>query len=288
MSPLPRAALAALLMWGCLCGPDGASNMTPESSVASAYLSGQPSALSSEDRLFLDAADGRLLEGVLRPAPEASDAAGIVALLLDGRPTGLQVQDARFVPWEPSKILAIDPEGRLVLRPLAPGGPEVVLSEGAQPGFDLSTACRCALFVRGEADQGALMRVDLDDRKVTTLAEDVSPVWLPALSPDGSSVAFVSGRDGEAALWRLRLSGGAPERWTAAGLPFPEGPDRILHTGGGLLFAQAGVVHHIDTAGRVTSRTGLAAPRWVSRPVTLSFGAGRPMGPAEAAAELTR
>ena len=284
MRRLPRVCLVGLLAWSCRCGPDDAVNMTPES--LSGNEANSSAALTADgSRLFFDASAGHLLEGSLLPAPEDADPAPVSSLLLDGKPTGRLVLDARFVPWEPSTLLVIDAQGRLSL---GEADPPVVLAKDVQPGFDLSPACRCAVFVRGEADQGVLMRLGLDDRKVTILSDDVSPVWLPAVSPDGSEVAFVSGRDGEAAIWRMPLSGGAPRRWTDAGQPFPEGPDRMLFTESGLLFAQAGVVHHLDERGHVTSRAGLAAPRWAERPRIVSFGQGRPMGVKEAITEVRR
>ncbi|NJN83055.1 MAG: SH3 domain-containing protein [Caldilineaceae bacterium] len=62
-----------------------------------------------------------------------------------------------------------------------------------------------------------LYRVDVASGAVTRLTNDGANDGLPAVSADGSQVAFISDRDGSWAIWRIPANGGAAELVTATG-----------------------------------------------------------------------
>jgi hypothetical protein len=271
---LRRALVLGLttLTLGCNCGP--AEAPTAHGRLAQAYTG----------RVLFDAQEGHTLEGQTLPAAEDSDEAPKHRLFIDGVDTGRVVREARYFPGNPSRRLVIDAAG--VLGHEGPG-PFAPLAEEVLPGFDLAAACRCVVFVRGEAYEGKLERLSLDELRVETISDGLAPLWLPAVSPDGREVAVVSGHDGEAAIWRLPLTGGPAVRVTAAGQPFPEGPAPMLWTEAGLFFYAQGASYFTSLSGATRRGPGLAPPRWVERPARLQFGDGPPRSAADAARELT-
>ncbi len=64
-------------------------------------------------------------------------------------------------------------------------------------------------------------------RPVTTL-----PGWEvdPAVSPDGSLVAFASNASGSADIWLVEAAGGEPRQLTDVGVPQAEAPDDLSPT----------------------------------------------------------
>ena len=57
-----------------------------------------------------------------------------------------------------------------------------------------------------------LYRLDIATRAVTRLTDNIAQDGLPAVSPDGRYVAFMTDRDGYWSLWYVPVDGGSPAR----------------------------------------------------------------------------
>jgi TolB protein len=57
-----------------------------------------------------------------------------------------------------------------------------------------------------------LYRVEVADGSVTRLTDDAAIDGLPALSPDGSRIVFLSNREDAWALWTIPAAGGIAQR----------------------------------------------------------------------------
>ena len=138
---------------------------------------------------------------------------------------GTQLGEALLVSWESS-----DPE---IMRPtvsglvaLAPGRVVVTAAQRSSQGT-------LSLFVLGDliiavktASGSAILTVSLSTGERYTLLNEVAESWDPSLSPDGTTIAFASTRDGRPRIWLMdadgrnirRLAGG---RSGVLGLPIP-------------------------------------------------------------------
>lgn len=77
---------------------------------------------------------------------------------------------------------------------------------------------RLALTLRGELEDDAETAIALtnEDGTLSVLADGAGIDDRPAVSPDGKTVVFVSGRTGIASLWRTTLEGAEPVQLTNA------------------------------------------------------------------------
>ena len=67
-----------------------------------------------------------------------------------------------------------------------------------------------------------LYRVEIDTGSVQRLTSNPANDGLPAVSPDGRQVAFLSNRNGRWGIWLANLSGGAPRRATSIDGAIPD------------------------------------------------------------------
>lgn len=244
---------------------------------------------------WLDAVPGHRLTGVSRDdAPENSDLPDLLRVSRDGAFLG-RYRDARFVPGRADALLVIDEENRLLR--IDGGHRREVLDHDAQPGFDVSAACGCVVFVRGQGNGSQIVRVGVGGGAPDVIASEQGAAWLPVVSPAGDEVAFLSDRTGFGSWWIVSLKGGAPRQITNLNArsisdlaPAPEGPDRPVWAGSWLVFEHDGVTHAVSVSdGKAAwSRAGLGAPRWQERDRQLSFGEGRPLPVDQALREAVR
>lgn len=62
-------------------------------------------------------------------------------------------------------------------------------------------------YVRGRAPSLEVARAHVTRGEVSQLTQDMAPAWLPALTPDGGAVVFVSGANGRPRLYRVDRGG---------------------------------------------------------------------------------
>lgn len=62
-------------------------------------------------------------------------------------------------------------------------------------------------YVRGRAPSLEVARAHVTRGEVSQLTQDMAPAWLPALTPDGGAVVFVSGVTGSPRLYRVDRGG---------------------------------------------------------------------------------
>ncbi len=97
-------------------------------------------------------------------------------------------------------------------------GPDIVSKQHALTGFDVSPDGETIVFARREVRDGKyvahLWRVSTAGRRPERLTSAKAVDGAPRISPDGSSVLFVSDREGakKSQAWVLPLGGGEPRR----------------------------------------------------------------------------
>lgn len=186
-----------------------------------------------EPESLLDARDdGARLFGTVLAAPLGGDPERILRLRATGPDaslaralTGRRVLDARFAG---DGVVTLGTDH--VLRYLAADG-EMALDAQAQP--PLSVAGARVAYARGEMPFFELARADVRTAAVDALTEDLGPVWSPALSEDGASIAFVSSASGHPRLMRLDADGALS---TLASPRFPTSPRTPRWIGSTLTF----------------------------------------------------
>jgi Tol biopolymer transport system component len=77
-----------------------------------------------------------------------------------------------------------------------------------------------------------LYQVEIDSGSIKRITNNPANDGLPAISPDGGQVAFLSNRNGRWGIWTIGLSGGAPRlvwsidsaipNWLAQGIDWAE------------------------------------------------------------------
>ncbi len=197
-----------------------------------------------EAQLDERAADGARLFGAVLAAPLGGDPERVLRLRAAGPDealtralAGRRALDAHFVD-EGVVILGTDH----VLRYVA-GGIETELDADAQP--PLSVAATRVAYARGEMPVFALAIADVRTGAVETLADELAPVWSPALSEDGRSVVFVSSATGRPRLARLDADGAIT---LLASARFPTSPRAPRWLGSTLTFEDEGGLVTIDVA----------------------------------------
>ncbi|MFO0682343.1 MAG: hypothetical protein U0234_09845 [Sandaracinus sp.] len=161
-----------------------------------------------EPEALLDArSDGARLLGIVLAAPLGGDPERVLRVRAERLEpalveslAGQRVLDARFA-GEGVVMLGVDH----VLRFFSPEGEGTAIDAQAQP--PLSVAGARVAYARGEMPFFELARADLATGAVVTLTEGLAPVWSPALSEDGTAVAFVSSASGRPRLMRLEPDG---------------------------------------------------------------------------------
>jgi hypothetical protein len=92
---------------------------------------------------------------------------------------------------------------------------------GISPFFSWTPDSRSLIFNAGSSTAGydarEIFRVDADGAGLTQLTRDNDEKWDPALSPDGSKIAFSSYRDGNNSVYVMNADGSGQARLTDNG-----------------------------------------------------------------------
>lgn len=99
-------------------------------------------------------------------------------------------------------------------------------------GFPADTVGNLAVIMSEQEGDWEVYVTSLDGRWITNLSRDPRAIdGLPALSPDGTWVAFVSNRGGEWAVWAAPISGASAQRLFAlpAGAAWDANSEEWLH-----------------------------------------------------------
>jgi hypothetical protein len=261
-----RKAVSALLAVGLLTlvGCDK-GEPTPDDS-ANANAQTQSSALTSAEapaasKLLAVYGDWSL-RGTLQPVPENSDAAPRYAttLLRDGKPQSWPLDDAFitnavFMPGDKPKLAARLSNGRLVLASLAEETVSDTVSElDDGVGFVVSAAADgcCIAYMRGDMGmQSSLHVYAVDGSRSRELTVEQNG-WSPAISPDGSKVAYVAPTpEGETGFYVHDFNTSQTRRLDVAEGAFPSGPQPPFWTDRGIAFAAERGAYIVDLQGDV-------------------------------------
>lgn len=209
MGVRPLLVPVALTLALGACTSDAPSASAPAALIETpAPAEGPLGWLPEEREQLLDhRADGAALFGVVLAAPLDGDPERVLRLrvappnaapesALDGR----RVLDARFA-GDGVVTLGVDH----VLRFADARGAETDLDARAEG--PLSVVGEVVAYTRGEMPLFELARANVRTGAVEPLTNDLAPVWSPALSEDGRSVAFVSSASGHPRLMRLDANG---------------------------------------------------------------------------------
>src|SRR3954452_156267 len=118
--------------------------------------------------------------------------------------------------WSRGCIRGPNPQEALVPTPRI--GPDIVSKQQALTGFDVTPDGETIVFARREVRDGKyvahLWRVPTSGGRPERLTSAKAVDGAPRISPDGSSVLFVSDREGakKSQAWVLPLGGGEPRR----------------------------------------------------------------------------
>ncbi|MDQ3034264.1 MAG: hypothetical protein M3Y87_17785 [Myxococcota bacterium] len=151
-------------------------------------------------------ADGARLIGRIEPVPANADPerAVVLRVLGDGASIasdidpaldGARILDARFAG---NGVVTIGTDH--TLRAHAHGRAIELDTNAYGP---LSVAGATVAYVRGHAPMLELARADVSSGTTVALTQDMSPVWSPALTPDGRSIVFVSAAEGTPRFYRI-------------------------------------------------------------------------------------
>ncbi len=114
-------------------------------------------------------------------------------------------------------VAMLAPHGELKL--WRPNRPQLAISDEVSSGLSFSADGSKLVFAKGTAPELELHLAELGNEPANTrvLAPHPGPDYLPVLSADGQSLAFVSARSGMPALWSVPAAGGSPQQITAKG-----------------------------------------------------------------------
>ena len=120
----------------------------------------------------------------------------------------------------------LEKPGQLQARALTTGTAQI---EGQAPSPD----GRWVAYCRNSADS-QVYKVPLGGGAATQLTSSDAKHSLPAWSPDGRFLAFISDEGGKARLWRIDADGGKPQPWpqTQAAVPGPSMWSRVVWSPG--------------------------------------------------------
>ena len=180
-------------------------------------------------------------------------------------PGDARIQDARFMPGQAPVLAYLDAGDRLMLwNPST--GVNTELATSVFPGFSFSPNPKTIAYTSGIFPEMELFILELDSQRSLRLVDEDGPVMLPAFSPDGREIVYVSSLGGHPSLAVIPAAGGTPRRitnkeipadgsWVHASrlAPAPDGRQPPLWTTEGLLFENANGLFRLDPAtGRFT------------------------------------
>ena len=165
-----------------------------------------------------------LMLGVaVTPAPSDSDALpGVAVAQYDEKADALTVlaqepefREARRLPTGAVALVTQDGELRVTE---ANGQSRVIAQNVRGDVLPVGESGRLAMTLRGELEEDGETSIVLADElgELTVLADAEGVDDRPAVSPDGKTVVFVSGRTGVASLWRTTVDGSEPVQLTNA------------------------------------------------------------------------
>jgi Tol biopolymer transport system component len=110
-----------------------------------------------------------------------------------------------------------------------------------------------------------IWKLDLQSRVTNPLTAPESLDNAPSVSPDGQSIAFISERDGSRQLWTMNIDGTNRRRLTRDVVNLLLTPKSWTPDSKSILFAAAGRLHEVSTAGGEISNVPFKAPFHVAR-----------------------
>lgn len=147
-----------------------------------------------------------------------SEASGQPQVVVDGAPLtrGPAAHYLGAVLPEGDGVIVTASEGGLEELRLArlDGGVHALGPSSLRARFP-SVAGRAVVYESGASGLSHLVRVDLADGGATTLCDESTGCFEPALSPDGTWLSYVSSRDGDSEVYRASLTTKKPQRLTA-------------------------------------------------------------------------
>lgn len=244
--------------------------------------------------IFATAPDGSVLYGRLATIPPpASDVRPAYEIRYLARtpgaapvPLGTSLADAAFIQAGRPLAALIHVSGELVL--LDPDRPaeRAVLDRDVSPGLGISPSGASLVYAKGQLPEFDIWRLDLDTGGASLpspkapparLTHDDAPDVLPAFSPDGERIAWVSSRTGVPSIWLMARDGSSSRQLTNIGLrpdraldparllPSPERRSPPLWGAGLLVFESGDGVHAIaeSTAALAWSLPGASGLGWL-------------------------
>jgi hypothetical protein len=183
--------------------------------------------------------------------------------------------DARYVPGRSDALVGLRIDGQLGIQDASGWRP---IDGQVQPGFDVSAACRCVVYARGDLGEGDLVRASLEGGDPVVVSK-AGPAWLPVISPDGARVIFASSASGFPSWWIVSMDGSGARQLTNVAAssvddlsPVAEGPERPVWIGEVVAFVNGSTTFAISAEGRELMWNGdFHRPRWRMRGETLSF-----------------
>lgn len=248
-SPLTLAlCLTMSALMACQQGPN---EDLPTASAHAAALKHQASRVVLDQRD--NAPDGELnntLSGYIEAVKPGTDAPRIITLSqlpagLKGLAQDQRVLDARFIA-DGVVTLGADQTLRYHTR-------HEVITLDAEVLGPLSVAQDKIAYVRGEAPDLSVMRVDVHRAQPVALAPDLMPAWSPALSEDGEQVIFAASYEGRGRLFQVDATGA--RRIVLKGGSMPSSPTAPQWRGDLLYFEDEQGVAVVDLRqGAITAR----------------------------------
>jgi hypothetical protein len=224
MKPIVLAALTALVLTACDEAP-APSELPPYEPAPSAELRVLEPASTALGRaraalglphavIFGLGADGSVLYG--EPIPLAGH--GAPEYTLEQRSgTGSVPRGAAAAPVTDALLLPGGVVARITSGELSAG--DRVVDTEVLPGLSASSDGRVIFYAKGPAPESEIYRADLDAaRAPVALTADGMSAYLPSISPDGRSVAYVSNVTGLPSVWLMQADGSGKRQLTNAGL----------------------------------------------------------------------